>query len=271
MKRLKTLCLTIIALFLIQLGLSQVFRGQQANPPDMQGRFSELTLTLSSTKANFVQLEPIPFIISLQNQTDKPIMGHKALDFSLNHVEVYTRNQQEETTRVPDLSLIRNLLVVHDNPILPDQGYSTTQLLELDLARVFPQTGTYQLKVVIGNANWSETVESNYITVNILAPQGIDRKAFDYIKKSSYAEFLYGADVTNDAKYRQELEQFASKFSESVYGNYATFLLAKYYFYSGQNEKAYERFDRLAKKPNFVYAEKVREYLTKLENKSNGQ
>ncbi|GEM_PF-6286806 len=273
MKKTYTFCLTVTALFLIQPGFTKAYYSQQTDPISiMQGRFSELTLRITSTKPDFVQLEPIPITVSLRNQTDKPILGHNALDFASRHIVVHIRNGHNEEKKVDELSVMKVLIQVDDNPIFPGEGYTTAQLLELDLGRAFEQHGTYHLKVTVGNGNWTETVESDYITVNISAPQGIDRNAAEFMKKSQYAaEFLCAAELFSNTKYRQEFEEFESKFSESVYGKYAMFRLASYYFYKGEHSKARERFDKLAKKPNFIYAEKVKDYLAKIESKASSK
>jgi hypothetical protein len=54
--------------------------------PQTGADFSKLTLEMQSTKERFIQLEPVPIILTLKNETPEPIESHSAIGLSQNYI-----------------------------------------------------------------------------------------------------------------------------------------------------------------------------------------
>ncbi|HEX6046869.1 MAG TPA: hypothetical protein VFZ22_20420 [Pyrinomonadaceae bacterium] len=55
------------------------------HPPEtfaqVSGKFEDFTLTLTTPKAKYLELQPIPIVLTLKNETNGPIVGHNGLEF----------------------------------------------------------------------------------------------------------------------------------------------------------------------------------------------
>jgi len=136
--------------------------------------------------------------------------------------------------------------------------------LALDLAEVFPQPGSYRIHVVLHGVDWKEQVKSNLLTVNIKEPEGANRLALEYLEQRVNMKYFFsGLELSGKQTDQAALEEFVATFGGSAYGDYASFLLAQYYFSKGDYEKARMHFDRLAGKSDFIFADKALDYLVK--------
>lgn len=230
--------------------------------------FSKLSLEIDSTKKEFIQLEPIPIILTLTNKTSRPIKGHSAIDVSQNYVKLFVKRPGVEIKKIRELSLNRKLVVAADKVIEPGEHYQSNQILTLNLDEEFPQPGLYQLHAVLMDADGKREAKSNILTIRIAEPRGLDYQAFEYIKeKGTPADFFYGVDIPGSKNTQSVIEEFESSFGESAYGDYASFLLGEFYFLKEDYAKAHEKFDKVAKKADFIFASKIKEYLAKSKEK----
>jgi len=73
--RLKNLLLTLA--FLLAISATTTL----AQPrPDWHG-FKDLTFEVTTPKESYLQLQPVPLVLTLSNQTDRVLNGHSALRF----------------------------------------------------------------------------------------------------------------------------------------------------------------------------------------------
>jgi hypothetical protein len=240
----------------------------QGGPPE-NASFSKLSLGLDSTKKEFIQLEPIPIILTLDNKTSEDIKGHSAIDISQNYIKLLVAQPGAEVREVRELSLNRKLVVASAKLIKPGDHYQSSQLLTINLDEVFPEPGLYQLQAVLMDSDGKREVKSNKLTLRIVRPEGLDYQAFEYIKEiGTPSSFFYGVNIPGTKNTQKVLEEFESAFGASRYGDYSSFLLGEFYFSKRDYAKAYEKFDKVAKKANFIFTEKAKQYLEKIEKEN---
>lgn len=229
--------------------------------------FSQLTLNLSSTKEDFVQLEPIPIILNLRNETAQPIQGHSALDFSNNFVKLFVIKENGDASEIQNPSPVTGNTAASPRNFGPGENLEARQALVFQLDKTFPHPGNYRIQAVLYDAAWSSEVRSNVLTIRILKPEGLNLAAFEYIKNlgaSSY--FFSGVGFSGKEKARAVLEDFTNRFGETAYADYAAFSLGEFYFYDREYGRADKQFDHLAKRTGFVLADRARKYLDKIKH-----
>ena len=263
----QSLLITIMLSLLFLSSNPESFAQEQGNR--RESSFSDLTLGITAPKEVFNQLEPIPLIVSLSNKTDRPVLGHLTLKFAANYVHLFVRQVGGDKRRIENLSMIQPLIGAYPQKILPGSVLQEKQLVDLELDKIFPYPGEYQLQARLLDIDGKKTIESNLLRIQILEPTGLDRQAFDFIKNNGNPSyFLNGYDRVVDNKPLTILEEFVSRFSGTAYGDYAIFQLAGVYFAKEDYEKAIKHLEKLANKSDFAFAERAREFLDQSQEKS---
>ena len=235
--------------------------------PDWYG-FKDLTFEVTTPKESYLQLQPIPLVLTLSNQTDRVLQGHSALPFYANHVKVWTRAEGAEWRKIDQLSLLRALIYVNPREMSPGDKFTDTQVLNLRIEKIFPQPGTYELNALIMSGDGGQTVESQPTTIHIKAPEGKDREAYDFLHAHTQHElFFTGSNLVRNHTAEQTLEAFVAKFEETAYGNDARFLLGQLRFATREYEAARLQFERLAKTPDFALAASAKKYLAMIQKR----
>jgi len=57
-------------------------------------QFQDFTLTLETPKARYLELQPIPIVITLKNETNEPLVGHKGLEFGTGYLQLFVDGQR---------------------------------------------------------------------------------------------------------------------------------------------------------------------------------
>ena len=234
--------------------------------------FSDLTLEIATAKEEFNQLEPIPLALTLSNKTDETITASTALNFDYHFLTLFVRLPGGERQMIERLSMLQKFVGVGSGKIKPSQTTQLKQLVDIELDKIFPYPGEYQLQAELMDGDSKKVIKSNHLRIRIMEPQGLDRQAFDFIKKNGNPSyFLNGYERVVDKKPLSILEEFVSRFGETAYGDYATFQLGEVYFYGKDYEKAIKHLEKLANKPDFVFSERVKEYLSRGKEKVKHQ
>jgi hypothetical protein len=253
--------ITVIAMLLIAQKGAQGLVQQQKDKPEEPG-FSDLNFEISMPKETFNQLEPIPITLILSNRTSQTILGHNLLEFWGHYVQLFVSEIGGERQKIKDLTMMHALVDVQNQEIKPGQKHQSKQLIDIDLDKIFPYPGEYQLQAELLDVDGKKVIKSNHLRIRIVEPKGLDRQAFEFIKNNSNPSyFLNGYERIVDHKPLSILEEFVSKFSETAYGDYAVFQLSGVYFSNKDYEKAIKHLEKLAKKADFVFADKVQDYL----------
>jgi len=258
--------ITAMTVLLVLLVVSTVLYGlaQEPSVPHSMN-FSKLTLKIRSTKEDFVELEPIPIVFNLRNETDQTIVGHSALELSNNFVKLFMIDDKGEIHEIQNLSPITANTAVAPREISPGENLESKQALAFYLDQSFPRPGNYRIQAKLYDASWTNEIKSNVLTIRVHAPDGQTLQALKYIKNlgaSSY--FFSGVGFASKEQERAALEDFIANFGETVYGDYATFSLGELYFYDKKYKKAGKRFSLLERKADFVFGDKAKHYLERL-------
>lgn len=260
--------LYVVALLSLFIGLQKVVATQD---PQQLEAITNLTLEVNTTKTEFLRLEPLPLIISLSNQTEQPITGHTSLMFSENRIKVFIGSIGNELREVQELSSRTEFVKVSTKTFEPGEKYQSNQLLTLNLDKLFPTTGTYQIQTSLKASKGSDEIKSNILTVEITEPSAIDAQAMEFLKNSGKAsDFFSGRGVVGRSNAEGKLKEFVDKFSGTAYGDYAVLLLGEVYFAKQDYKNAFVQLDKLKEKKNFALAEKVSLYLKEIKEKKPG-
>jgi hypothetical protein len=259
-----------ISVLLILLVVGPVSYGVEQEPgvPHMTD-FSKLTLKISSTKEEFAQLEPIPMIFNLRNETTRPIVGHSALELSSNFVKLFMIEDDGEPHEIQNLSPLTGNTAASSRPISPGENLESKQVSAFYLDKSFPRPGSYQIQAKLYDASLTNEIKSNLLTIRVHRPSGLTLKALKVIKSlgaSSY--FFSGVGFSSKEHELAALEDFTAKFGGTVYGDYAAFSLGELYFYDKNYEQASKQLSILEKKTDFVFREKARTYLEKISHEN---
>jgi hypothetical protein len=232
--------------------------------------FSDLTLRVTSTKEEFVQLEPIPIVLSVSNETKEPIIGHSALSFASNFVKLLVTNDVGETYQISNLSPLTSGTFAAPRAINPGEKLEVQEVLAFQLDKNFSRPGKYRLQAVLYDGKRQREIKSNAIEIQILAPEGASLEALKYIQKLGAASYFFsGAGFPSREKARAALEQFAVRYTTTAYADYAAYLLGELYFYDEDYQRAQDQFGKVVNKSNSVLSDKSATYLDKIRNEGN--
>lgn len=227
--------------------------------------FAKLSLRISSTKGLLAELEPIPIILNLRNESNEKAVGHSALELSDNFVKLFIIEEGGAAREIQDLSPITANTVAAPREIGPGESVEAKQALAFHLDKTFPRPGNYRIQAVLYDAKWSNKIQSNILPIHIVEPEGQDFEALNYIRSIGAASYFFsGVGFSDEHQQREALEDFTARFGDTLYGDYVVFLLGERYFYNNENARAKLYLDRLAGKPDFIFANKVADYRKKL-------
>ena len=236
-------------------------RGQSA--PQDTG-FTKLTFTMKTSKAKYVELEPIPIVLTLKNETNEPLPGHTVLEFTSGYVQVYVA--REHGPQQIKLSLGKKLTKPQPRELKLGETAEVMDTLNLKLDEVFPKPGTYQLQARLLSSDGKETISSKPVEVEIVQPEGMDAQALEYIRATDEPGYFFtGSGLTVKPEKLQKLENFVAIFGETAYGNDATFLLGQVHTARREYAKARKLFEKLSNKSDSPIASKASEYLKRIE------
>lgn len=231
------------------------------------GQLHEFSLVLETPKSRYLELQPIPLVITLKNDTQTPLTGHTVLEFGTGFLRLYIdRSDGPEEIRVSTL-----ILDVYANPRVfqPGEQIKRTAALNYRLDKVFPKPGAYRLHVRLTSLDGQDSVSSKPMEVEIVQPNGPDAQALQFIRDHSEpAYFFTGIQAVKNPEQLQVLENFVAVYGESSYADDASLALGEVQFATRDYEKARKTFEKLSKKTNYAFAATVSEFLRLIEQRT---
>lgn len=230
-----------------------------------QEEFSNLKLNISTDKQEYFLLEPIPITFEVSNPTSSIIMGHTSFNLRSNRTALLIRKDNGEEERFIGFSPRPKQIGIIPRPIKPGETHHVEELLDYRLSEMFPTPGEYQIQAIFYNED-KQKAFSNTITIEILAPEGLNKNAYDFINQSSIAGMFF----TGSSRLKEQekvWKRFLLNYSETVYTDYVTFILGEQLFSGGKFEEAEILLQKLTSKTKFVFSEKVKDYLLKIDQK----
>jgi hypothetical protein len=119
--------LLLAALFMISLDVA----GVSAQTP---GPFQDLTLVLETPKTKYLELQPIPLVVTLKNATPKPLVGHTVLQFGASFSHLYI-DRPEGPQEVPVSTMILDVVA---SPRVFPPGEQIKETVSLNLMSIEP-------------------------------------------------------------------------------------------------------------------------------------
>ena len=223
--------------------------------------FTELTLEISAPMQGLLRLQPIPLVIRQVNRGDQPVFGYNSVTFT-SAISLYVRKNNEPELEVTPLSPISGLFGRSHSEVPPGGGSLANEWLTINLSKYFAEPGNYELRAVLYNADRTQSVESNRITIEIHEPAGTDRMVYNLIRDSSYRDYLFsGAEFL---KVKSTLEQITTRYPNSSYAKSAFFVLGEAHLHRRELASALVNLTRLEHDDTFLHAAKVRRYLAEI-------
>jgi len=223
--------------------------------------FDELTFNLDTLKPQVLPLEPIPFRLTLANNTDAPITVETALSFQWGGLRLEIKKPNGKVVVPTQNSFLTGRMIIIPKDISPAEKLESTEVFEFKIQDYFGQVGEYQIRARLSNKD-GKTVRSGWVSINIEEPTSSDKIAYDYLKKR------LDKHTNNSAPFiawdTDELEGFVLQHPGTTYANYARYSLGERYF-ERDKEKAEAQF-RQIRDSTFFYAKEVAEKLKKLES-----
>lgn len=272
-------CLTLIFLVLI---LDNTVFGQ-SDRKNLD--FSDLTFEISVPKERYFQWEPIPITFLVRNDTNAPISGHWAVDFSFPYIQTFI-NHNGQKRNVQHLFPVEGLRAFIPKDIQPLEAHEKTQVVDFSLDQMFPETGKYEIEFVLLDTQWKDKnnqkqIKSNVLEIYITIPNGQDLEALKFMKQNSgVSDYLDVKRMIADKKALKKAEEFLSKFSHTIYGSYVSLKVCEFYLFIGNSKgevdpttgdiiiakasplEAIKYLEGLSAKPDFALADRVLSYLT---------
>src|SRR6185295_16234651 len=226
-------------------------------PAVEKGKFRDLTLTLATPKKSYLELQPIPLVITLKNETNEPLEGHEVLEFGTGYLQLYV-DRGNGPEQISQLTVLKKMIFADPREFKPGEEISTTERLNLKLNEVFPRPGTYRLQARLVAIGGKETVSSKPIKLEIVAPDGLDAHALQFIREhDDPAYFFTGIEAVKNPEKLQVLENFNAIYGQSGYGDDATFLMGQLQFARRDYEKARALFEKLSRKSDFGFTDEA--------------
>lgn len=234
-------------------------------PAQETGEFQQLTLTLATPKKKYVELQPIPIVVTLKNDTNTTLVGHSALAFDSSYLKISV-DAGDGLQEIRQLSLAKGKVVASAHELQPGEEVTITDRLNFNLNKVFPQPGTYKLQARLMSSDWKESVSSKPLEIEIVQPVGLDAQALEFIRNYGAPAFFFtGAQVMKDHEKFRVLENFVALYGQSAYADEASFLLGEVQFAKREYERARPHFEKLSKKSDYAFAKEASEYLKRIE------
>jgi hypothetical protein len=230
-----------------------------------QNKFGKLTFELSALKTTVLLLEPIPFKLTVTNNTDAPVTVHHGLSFSTGTVSLEIRPPNGKTVTPAQLSYLQGRTFSIPKELASAESVEANEVFEFKLQNYFGKPGEYQVRATFHD-KVGKSIRSGWTPLTVKAPTGMDLDAFEYISKKSERNPGNGMPFTSWKT--DELEEFVMLHPRTTYANFARYGLGLLYESWRENDKAEAHF-RQIEDSTFVHALDVKERLKKLEQQKN--
>jgi hypothetical protein len=258
-----------VIIMIIGIGLTGLIYFPQAqSQQDRASDFSRLTFNVESTKRQFILAEPIPFILSVKNETGQQIEGNIDLGFMSGQVKVFVEKPDKKIVKIDPLSKYRGCSVCVPQPVTPNAQYKSREIIDFNVEKFFDRPGEYKIWAELCNKMCNNLptskATSNLLILSIFQPQGVDHETYlDYKKLREFERTKWNKNTFG--QYMQILQEFSDKHSNSPFSDYIRNDLGNLYNGFGQHQKAKETYLRIS--PNYIFKDKVDKGLKKIDEK----
>ncbi len=219
-------------------------------------------MELSGPNQDILALQPIPVRIKLSNRTSRPVFGYSSIALGKSPLSILAKKSSTDQSIALDTTAILTYTSNTNVEMLPGAVVEAREWLTLGLNKYFPEPGSYELQTVLANDDRTQYIESNTISIEIREPTGADRPAYNFIKNSSFQDYLFSGAEFN--KVKGTLERLNTLHPNTPYARSASFVLGENYYYGRLYPQALVNLLRLEADNDFIFADKVRKYLAEI-------
>jgi hypothetical protein len=234
----------------------------QQRPASTTGQLKDFTLTVTTPQKSYLELQPIPMVINLKNETNRPLMGHDVFEFAGTYFHLFVQ-RDDGPHELSRSTMIADIVGTH-REFRPGEESRKTECLNVRLSEAFPKPGKYQLTAQLWSFDGSPPASSKPFEVEIVVSQGLDAEAAKFIRANGDPDYFFtGIQRTKSPRILElsVVENFLALYADSAYGYDATFLLGQLQYARREYLKARATFRSLAQKPGYAFAGDVAEYL----------
>ncbi len=259
----KQICLALI--FLI-FGFASV-SGINAQETVLKEDFGKLSLNVELNKSEYIPLEPLFVQIKVSNQTQDTLSLLSIPDFKRLFVEVTSNGITKTVGSLYTSGPGRGSFPVE---VKKGQAFSKAVALEVNLSKMFPEPGQYQMRFVLYNGRdkgLGGQIKSEIKEITIKKPTGIDKVAIEFLRKNmdQSSDVLFWWKDQN--KWQELMEKFVQDYSESEIGEYAIFQLGISYSNGGELDKAETEFEKIKNSSNKYISDNANKSLAEIKQK----
>lgn len=260
MKNIKFAIVTLCALFVL-VSFQNSFGQEIAQTKD---EFENMSFEAEINKKDYVLLEPIAVRFVFSNRTKQPQRSFRPNFFTQAALRVSNETGSREINSLFNISVGTTRF---SRIFMPGETIEAAGLLQSNYDKFFTQPGKYKIQFFLSSPDGLKKLASSVFEIEIKAPVGIDKEAFDYLKKyrNDESSNLFYLTEQKDEMSPIHLETFAAQYASSVYWSYAVFSLGHIYLSRGELEKAKSEFEKLKNSSNDVLADEVKASLAEIE------
>src|SRR5262245_47257364 len=161
-----------ISRYLLPLALLFIVVPQSPGSPTQDtGDFQKFTLALETPKKKYVEIQPIPIVVTLRNDTDAVLVGHGSIGFNSGYLQLSV-DAGDGPRELGQLSLAISNVASSPREFKPGEQVTITDRLNLKLNEVFPRPGTYKLQARLMSSDRKESVSSKPLEIEIVRAVG---------------------------------------------------------------------------------------------------
>ncbi len=217
---------------------------------------SELSYAVELNKIEYFLLEPVFVNFKLTNISRSILTIEKPI-FLLDSI-LTVEFPSGEKREIDSMSLSSGRpqhLPGNKSKLQPLQVYDQTSVLPIS-SNILVNEGKYKLKFSLNG------ITSNTLEITVNNPTGIDKEAFDFLNKyETKNTFNWVWEEKNGISI---LEEFVSKYGNSVYGEQAISYLGNIYKAKGQFDKAQTEFEKLKSSKNKVISDEAKKAIEEI-------
>ncbi len=235
--------------------------------------FDKLSLNIGLNKTNYFPLEPIFVQMEVFNKTDNSLKLLSTPDFKRISLAVVFNGKRKIFN---SLFLTGQSRPGFGTIINKGQSLSENIVLETYLAEMFPEYGQYQIQFILDNGRDTDLrkeIRSEIKEIIIEKPTGINKDAVEFLRQNQLQSLFWWKEASEKESLEKNgkslVEEFANKYSESVFGELAIYQLGLHFNNGGYIERAKLEFEKIKNSNNKYVADNAKKSLTEIVVKEN--
>ena len=241
-----------------------VFAQTPGIPKQNKDDFERLSFEVEVEKSNYLLSEPITIKFTFSNKT---------ADSLISYQPVFTQESELKVIFDGNITTFSSLSSITGKPmrfpltIKPNVSIKDHEMFGPSFSgNFFPVPGKYIIQFILRRSDAVKSIASNIIDIVVEEPAGINREAFEFLKRHE-KYFDLSSWVFQEKEGFALLETFVRQYDRSVYGEFGISSLAYSYLSQGEMEKAKTEFEKISFSQNKLFADDAKRSLADIERK----